>query len=344
MLVGKPRATPQSSPVVAMTMRAVVLSDYAGAKEGFDKTKFEVQQVDEPEPEDGQAVVKVMASSVNPVDWKLTSGSMRMYMPLTFPATIGYDCSGVVTKVGPGVENVKVGDEVWGDVMLQRRSVVTGGAYGEMVVAKASQFALKPKNLSFEQAGVFPLVGLTSVQALKRLEVKEGSKVLILGASGGTGMVGVQIAKAWGATVYTTCSTRNLEFVKTLNADEVIDYTKQNWGEVLKGKDLDAVYDCTGEPEAFEKAIEVLKEGGNFVSLHWTASEDKWRKGIKPARFSKDSDSPADLDVLKGLCEEGKLTLPIEVSFPLEQVADAFELSMKGKAVGKIGIKVAEKP
>lgn len=326
-----------------MTMRAVVVSDYAGAKQGFDKTKFEIQQVDEPEPEDGEAVVKVMASSVNPVDWKLTSGAMRMFMPLTFPAFIGYDCSGVVTKVGPGVENVKVGDEVWGDVMRQRRTV-TGGAFGEMVVAKATQFALKPKNLSFEQAGVFPLVGLTSVQALKRLEVKEGSKVLILGASGGTGIVGVQIAKAWGATVYTTCSTRNLEFVKTLNADEVIDYTKQNWGEVLKGKDLDAVYDATGEPEAFEKALEVLKEGGKFVSLHATPPEEKWRKGVKPAPFFKNPDSPADLDVLKGLCEEGKLTLPVEVSFPLEQVADAFELSMKGKAVGKIGIKVADKP
>merc|ERR1712129_235700 len=201
---------------------------------------------------------------------------------------------------------------------------------------------LKPSNLTFQQAGAVPLAGLTGLQALRSLEVKAGSSVLVLGGSGATGIAAIQIAKAQGATVYTTCSTRNLEFVKSLGADEVTDYTANDWSEVLKGKNLDGVFDSAGDKDAVTRAVNVLKESGRFTSITSPPPKDPLPKGIVAKLMMTQSDSVEDLDALKGFCEAGQLLLKTETSFPLEQVPEAFKLSMGGKVVGKISIEVSK--
>lgn len=322
-------------------MRAAMLQDYCGAKDGFDKTKITVEQTEIPEPEDGEVQIKVMASSVNPIDWKICSGAMRMMMPMTFPAAMGFDCTGVVSKVGTGVETLKVGDEVWADVIQAGRKVKLG-AFAEYVSVPVTKVSLKPTNLDWENAAVVPLVSLTSLQALRSLDTKEGSKVLVLGGSGGTGIAAIQIAKAMGAYVYTTCSTRNVEFVKSLGPDEVIDYTQQKWGEVLKDKNIDGVFDATGEQDGLTNAIGALKENGKFTTIAAGIPKEPLPKGITGTFLLTNNQSVPDLDFLKDLCEAGKLSIKIDTSFPLEQVGDAFAMSMGGKVVGKVSIKVAQ--
>lgn len=330
-----------SADAAAATMKACMLTDYCGAKEAFQPQNISLMDLPVPEPEEGEVQIKVAASSVNPVDWKLASGAMHRMAPLSFPLTLGFDCAGVVTAVGPEVERVKVGDEVWVDVvegMGGRPGKTKLGAYAEFVVTKESKVGLKPSNLSSEQAAVVPLVGLTALQCLRSLDIQAGSSVLILGGAGGTGIASVQVAKALGATVYTTCSTRNLEFVKGLGADEVIDYTASDWSEVLKDKKIDGVFDAAGEKDGLTRALGVLKEGGKFTSINIPPPKEPLPNGITAQFLLTNADRLEDLDFLKGLCEEGKLSIKIDTSFGLDKIQEAFQTSMAGKVVGKISI------
>jgi len=215
------------------------------------------------------------------------------------------------------------------------------GAYAEYVATKECKTGLKPTNLPFEKAAVVPLVGLTALQGLQKGEVlKEGATVLILGGSGGNGICAIQIAKAHGAKVYTTCSGKNVDFVKSLGADEVIDYTANDWSEVLKGKGLDSVFDTVGQDGTAEKAAGVVKDNGKIMAIMGGCKEPLPR-GITFQFFLTDSKNVADLDTLKTLVEANKLSLPVQETFPLERIPDAFKVSMSGKVVGKVCIKVS---
>jgi NADPH:quinone reductase-like Zn-dependent oxidoreductase len=284
-------------------------------------------------------LIKVASSSVNPVDWKILSGMMGPTAPIdNIP---GFDCSGVVVAVGSAVTRFKAGDEVWADVVDRNDAGLKLGAYAEYVATKEFKTGLKPTNLSFDQAAVVPLVGLTALQGLQKgMVLQEGASVLILGGSGGNGICAIQIAKAHGATVYTTCSGKNVDFVKGLGADEVIDYTKDDWSEVLKGKNLDSVFDTVGQEGTVQKAVDVVKDNGKIVAI-MGGSKEPLPRGITFEFFLTNSKNVPDLDTLKTLVEADKLSLPIQETFPLDKIPDAFKLNMSGRVVGKICIKVS---
>ena len=227
---------------------------------------------------------------------------------------------------------MKVGDAVWAVVIQKGPKGATLGAYAEYVVTKESKVSFKPTNLSFEEAGAMPLAGLTALQCLRAVDTAEGSAVLVLGGSGATGSAGIQIAKAMGAKVYTTCSTRNMEYVKSLGPDEVIDYTKQDWAEVLKGKNLDGAFDSVGENDGINRAVGILKAGGKVSTIAGAMPTEALPNGITAKFIMTNSQSVEDLDYLKGLCEESKLKMKIEKTYPFEKVAEAFQVNMAGKS------------
>lgn len=320
-------------------MKAVMLSDYCGAKEGFQPGNISVQEQPIPQPGEGEVQVKVQASSVNPVDWKLASGFMKGMLPFNFEKPLGFDVAGVVTELGEGATRLKVGDEVWGDCVSLGANGGTVGAYAEYVVVKESKLGLKPNSLTMQKAGVIPLIGLTAVQGV-RICGDDSKSILILGGSAAVGMAAIQIAKASGKKVYTTCSTRNVEFVTGLGADEVIDYSVSDWGEVLKGKNIESVYDTVGEKDALNRAVGILADGGKFCSIGDQIPEDPLPRGITGKFLFVDNDKLADLDYLKFLSDNALLSIPVDKSFTLATVADAFSYSMKGKAVGKVAIEI----
>jgi len=320
-----------------MAMRAVVCSGAIYAGETFTPEALAVKTCPVPGCADDEVLIKVAASSVNPVDWKILSGKLG---PVKEGMVPGFDVAGVVVKVGASVTRFKLGDEVWADVVERPDGVLKLGAYAEYVSTKENKTGLKPTNLTFDEAAVVPLVALTALQGLQKGDVlKPGATVLILGGSGGNGICGIQIAKAAGATVYTTCSGKNVDFVKSLGADQVIDYTKDDWGAVLKGKNLDCVFDTVGQDGTLAKASEVLKDNGTIKAI-MGGSKEELPRGITFEFFLTNSNNFADLDYLKTLVEAGKMRLPVQESFPLDRIADAFKLSMSGRVVGKVGVKV----
>jgi len=300
-----------------------------------DNLKF----VDAPLPtlEDDEVLLEVHGSSVNPVDWKVSCGYLAQVIPLQLPHNCGFDAAGVVVKAGPKVTAFKVGDEVYSDVGMRN------GAMAQYCAVKENLCSHKPKNLSFIEAAALPLVALTSYQAIVTvggIQHGKSQKVLILGGAGGTGYTAIQIAKELGAHVTTTASTRNVEFVKKLGADRVIDYSKEKWQDE-QGAQYDLLYDTIGEKGAWANAHKVLKQGAPFVTIaggkdSTDTTLDEKNKFIWMMKQS----SGKDLEVIKGFVEKGAVTSIIDKEFDLAHTADAFRHSMAGKAVGKIVIKI----
>ena len=237
------------------TMNAVVVRAF-----GDDDHVFEMKQVAVPDlSEEDEVLIEVYSSSINPVDWKASKGHLGIFGPKV-PYTAGSDFAGIIVKIGSSVRNFKVGDRVWGC------KAPKFAAWAEFLVEKESLISLAPYNIPLHLAGCLPLVGLTAIQSLK--SVAESDRVLILGGSGGTGSIGIQIAKALGAYVSATSSGKNLSYLKSTGADECIDYTLPgSWVDPLKGQDYDLIYDTVGEKVSYDKSYPVLKPGGRFVTI-----------------------------------------------------------------------------
>ena len=213
-----------------------------------------------PTPKANELLVQVHAASVNPIDNMIPTGIFKAVVKFQLPATLGSDLAGIVTEVGSGVTRFKVGDAVFANIFDQGT-----GAIAEYAVVPESAAALKPAKLDFVQAASIPMVGLTSWQALKgRFNLQPGQKVFIPAGSGGIGTFAIQLAKLLGATVGTTTSTGNVNLVRSLGADEVVDYTKQAFETVLR--DYDAVLG-TVRGDSIEKSVGILKPRGKIVSL-----------------------------------------------------------------------------
>lgn len=321
----------QKTEALPAVISAMVSTDYTGYAEVDESTLTFV--VDAPIPECGpnDVLIKVLASSVNPIDWKILSGALKDFMPRTFPHTPGFECCGVAVRVGADVQGIKQGDAVWSDS--------TQGCYAQYVAVPQEKVGLAPTNLAPQEAAVVTLAGLTSLQALEVIGAKEGSKVLILGGSGGTGHMAVMIAKSKGCHVTTTCSTKNVDFLKSIGADVVINYREAQWWE--EAKEMDGVYDCVGEKDVCEHAQAVLKEGGRFVTI---AAMDvrafQFKKDITGSFILTNSSTRTDLDTLKALCESGQIKPKVHKSFPLADIWGAFKESKTGRVVGKIAISV----
>jgi len=286
----------------------------------------------------GQVTVEVYATSLNPFDWKLREGFMKQMVPLKFPFTIGGDFSGVVTKLGTSVDrSFKVGDEVYGQAL-----VLTGasGAIAEFATVNVSNSALKPENIDFVTAAALPLVGSSAIDALEEhIGLKSGNKILIHGGAGGIGHIAIQMAKRLGAYVAATASSIDIEFVRSLGADEVIDYKTQKFEEILQ--DLDAVFDTVGG-QTTDKSFKVLKKGGIIVSMLGAPNPELAKQYGVTAIGQNTKITSAKLNRLTELADSGAIKPHIDKVFPLEQIRKAFEYLEKGHPRGKVVVKIKE--
>jgi alcohol dehydrogenase len=284
---------------------------------------------------DGQILVEVHAASLNPFDKALRLGFLKKNLPLQFPITIGGDFSGVVRELGKGVSDFKVGDEVFGQAL-----VVNGGsgAIAEMAAANGSNSAIKPKKVDFLQSAALPLVGSSAVQALEEhIGLKRGDKILIHGGAGGIGHIAVQLAKHIGAHVATTVSNNDVDFVKSLGADEVIDYRAEKFEDKIHG--FDAVYDTVGG-ETAERSFKVLKKGGKLVSMLGEPNPELAKKYGVTAIGQNSKVNSKSLNRLTELVEKGAVKPHIDKVFLFDQTKEAFEHLENSHPRGKVIVKV----
>ena len=308
-------------------MKAAVIHDY--------ETDITVAEIDAPELHDDAVLIAVHAASLNPIDYILQSGVMKDNIPLTFPHVMGFDVSGVVTEVGKDVTGIKVGDEVFA-----RPNQEDAGAIAEVARVKASELAIKPSSLSHAQAASVPLAGLTAWQALiTKGNLKEGDKVLIHAGSGGVGTLAIQIAKHFGAFVATTCGARNMDLVRDLGADLVIDYKTQRFEDEVS--DYDLVIDMIGG-ETLNRSFAVLKKGGTLVSIKGQDTDNLAQKhDVRFEWFFMQPDGAMLTDLAK-LITDGVVRTVIDSTYPMDETAAAYDALKDGHAVGKIVVTVAD--
>ena len=291
-----------------------------------------------------EVLIEVHATSVNPSDWKiipflkLLTGIKGPFRPVI----LGQDVSGVVVEVGRFVKNFKKGDSVYSF------NFTLGGAYAEYIAIASSMVAHKPSNMTYEEAAAVPEAALTAWQALLKLaKMKSGDQVLVIGASGGVGSYGVQIAKALGASVAGVCSTTNIELVKNLGADQVIDYKKEKFNDILTGYDI--VLDCVGN-ESLQSCASILKSDGIYITTlpNPKTSVEMLTTHLKPPVFVNQQKSitvftvpgGSKLEEIRSLIEAGKVRSLVDKVYPLEQATQAHDYSKQGRTKGKIVLKV----
>ena len=307
------------------TSNAIQVHSYGDA----DQLKFE--QAAQPEPQEGEVLVRVHAAGVNPVDWKIRAGFLKDFMPATFPYVPGADLAGVVERVGAGVTAFQPGQAVFG------RS--SQGSYTEYALAPADALALKSADLSFDEAATIPVGATTAWQALfDHGNLQPGQRVLILGGAGGVGLFAVQFARWKGAHVISTASASNADFVRSLGAETVIDYTKARVEDEIH--DVDLVFDTVGAA-ALASALPTLKRGGTLVSIAGQPDEAKAKElGVRTARFSAQVTSEL-LSTFARLIDEGQIKTFVGAVFSLDEVGKAHELSQGGHGRGRIVLHIA---
>ncbi len=308
-------------------MKAIQIHEFGGPE----VLKFE--DAPKPKPQPDEVLIKVFATSVNPVDWKIRKGRAKGKFPVKFPLIPGWDVSGEIEEVGSNIVNFRKGDEVY-----SRPDPAKNGTYAEYVVVKANLVNEKPKSIDHERAAAVPLAGLTAWQALfDHGDLQKGEKVLIQGASGGVGTFAVQFAKWKGAYVIGTASEKNIDFVKQLGADEVIDYKNEKFEN--KVKDVDLVLDLVGG-NVQERSLKVIKKGGRLVTTVQPQNQEEAKeKNIRIEGFLTQS-VPEELEQIKQLIDSGKVKPVVSKIMPLKDAAKAQELSEEGHPRGKIVLQV----
>lgn len=308
-------------------MKSYILNEAGSAEQ------LQLVNIDKPKIADNEILVKTVAISINPVDVKTRSGK-AFYTKLKTedPLILGWDISGTVEEIGKNVTDFKVGDEVFAMVNFPGH----GNAYAEYVKAPSDQFALKPKNSSHEEAAAATLAALTAYQFLNN-RVKPGDKVLIHAASGGVGHFAVQIAKIFGAKVTGTTSERNIDFVKSLGADEVIDYTKQPFETVVK--DFDFVLDALSG-ETLQRSIQTVKNGGTIITMPSGADLEEViaeaaKRDIKLFNQLVQSNGE-DMKQIAAWLESGQLKPEVSKTFDFSEMAKAHQEVETGRTRGKI--------
>ncbi|HEB2438556.1 NADP-dependent oxidoreductase [Bacillus thuringiensis] len=331
-------------------MKAMIIDRYG-------KVPMRMAEVPTPEINEYEVLAEIHAASINPIDFKIRDGKVKMLLKYEMPLILGNDFAGVITKVGSKVTRFKVGDEIYA---RPRKNKI--GTFAEYIAIHEDDIALKPKNLSFEEAASIPLVGLTSYQALHDImQLQKGQKILIHAGSGGVGTFAIQLAKIMGATVTTTASEAGANLVTSLGADEIINYKTEKFEDILKN--YDAVFDTIGGA-TLEKSFNIIKSGGNIVSV----------SGMPNARFGKEfgsgffktllfslaskklttlekkhnaqysflfmKPSGDQLRTIANYIEAGQIKPVIDRVFPFEDAQKAMEYSESGRAKGKIIVKI----
>lgn len=300
---------------------------------------FEAAEVERPQPLAHEVLVRVYATSINPVDYKIRqAGAWAGIKP---PAIIGYDVSGVVEAIGPEVQDFKVGDEVYYTPEIPGRL----GSYAEYHVANEAIVARKPANLSHIEAASIPLAGGTAWDALiTRAKLHAAETVLIHGGTGGVGSLAIQIAKAAGAHVYTTCSGANADLARKLGADRVIDYKTENFVEIVqketRGAGVDVAFDTVGN-DILAKSVNAVKPGGRIVGIANTTGDlnGAFYKNIT-VHFLFLQRARYKLDYLRNLIERDEVKPVVDAVLPLDQVAEAHKRLEHGGVKGKIVLDV----
>ena len=335
---------PSSSAVPKM--KAIVYHEFGGPE------VLRLEEVDKPVPKDNQILVKVRALSLNPLDWHFMEGTPYLGRPVAFGllkptvTQLGVDYAGTVEAVGKDIKDFKPGDEVYGNRF---------GAFAEYVVATEKAVALKPASLTFEQAASLPVAALTALQALRDSgKIQPGQKVLINGASGGVGTFAVQIAKSFGAEVTGVCSGRNVELVRSLGADHVIDYTKDDF--TRRPERYDLILDNVGNQtlSGFRRVLNpkgkyVAVGGGGVNDSRWTGPLVSALKMVVLKRFGSQEMSMMlaemsrkDLQALEDLIQSGKVKPIIDKTYPFNQLPEAMQYLEQGHARGKVVVTVAD--
>ena len=330
----------------------VFVADRYGKQE-----RLRAADVPEPDVGDNDVLIQVHATAVNQLDSKLRNGEFKLILPYRPPFILGHDVAGVVVRVGPRVRQFKVGDEVYA-----RPDDFRIGTFAELIAVKEDSVAIKPKNITMEEAASIPLVGLTAWQALvEKARLKKGQKVFIQAGSGGVGTFAIQLAKHLGATVATTTSAGNMALVKSLGADVVIDYKQDAFEERLSGYD---VVLNSQDGKTLAKSLGVLQAGGRLISisgppdpqfaedtkapwlvkqvmraLSWGARRQAQRRKVSYTfLFMKASGS--QLRQITPLIESGAIRPVIDQVFPFESTNEAMAYVESGRAKGKVVIKV----
>lgn len=325
------------------------------------KEKLQLSEVAIPVVKEDDVLVQVSAAGINSLDSLIRNGDFKLFLPYKLPFTLGHDVAGVVTKVGSRVSKFKVGDAVYA-----RPSDYSIGSFAEFISFNENDAALKPKKITMEEAASLPLVGLTAWQSLIEIaKLKEGQKVFIQAGSGGVGTFAIQLAKHLGAFVATTTSDVNIALVKSLGADLVIDYRKEDFSSKLK--DYDVVLHSNRDPKVLEQSLHILKPGGQLISLvgpptpefaqelglAWylklvtkllsSGVKRKAKKlGVKYSFLFMRADGK-QLNEIRSLVEAGKIRPVIDKIFPFEKTNDAMSYVESGRAKGKVVIKINDK-
>jgi len=292
-----------------------------------------VEEMPRPEPGDGEVLIRVKAASVNPVDYKIRSGSYKRAQ-IRLPLTLGRDAAGVIEGVGRGVAGLKTGDEVFAFLGAE------SGGYAEYAIAKENEVAPKPASLDFVHAAAVPLAAETALQALfDHGHLKANETVLIHGAGGGVGHFAVQFAKTKGAHVIATASGADLDLVRSLGADEVIDYKAQRFDETLR--DVDLVIDLIGG-ETQKKSWPVLKDGGRIVStLEPPSAAEAQQKHAQATAFMAQPRAE-QLRAIGQLIDDGKVRVVVSSTRPLEEAREAHQHLEHDHIQGKVVLTVGD--
>ncbi|WP_010458226.1 NADP-dependent oxidoreductase [Acidovorax radicis] len=332
-------------------MKAFVLDRYGK------KAALRLEELPTPELRDDEALVQIHAAGVNLLDSKIRSGEFKLILPYQLPLVLGHDVAGVITKVGPGVKQFKVGDEVYA-----RPDDFRIGTFAEFVPVKEASLALKPKNITMEEAASLPLVALTAWQALvEKAKLRKGQKVFIQAGSGGVGTFAIQLAKHLGATVATTTSTANVALVKGLGADVIVDYKTQDFEEILH--DYDVVLNSQ-DGKTLEKSLRMLKAGGKLISISGPPDPDFAREikapwfvklvvrllsaGVRRRALARQVGfsflfmraNGSQLREVTRLVEAGVIRPVVDRIFSFDSTNDALAYVESGRAKGKVVIKV----
>jgi NADPH:quinone reductase-like Zn-dependent oxidoreductase len=309
------------------TMKAIRLRSYGGPE------VLVLEEVPRPQVGAGEALIQVRAAGVNPLDWKVRAGHVKGWLPHRLPLILGWDVSGVVEAVAPGVTDFRVGDAVYGLLDFGR-----DGAYAEYVAARTLNLALKPSSIHYTQAAAVPLGSLTAWQSLFDVGgLKPGQTVLIHGAAGGVGHFAVRFAKWKKAKVVATASANNEAFLRDLGADEVIDYRITKFEKAVN--DVDVVLDTIGG-ETQQRSWQVLRKGGILVAtLGISSPEAATSHGVRGEGVMVHPDA-AQLTQIAALIDAGELIPAVSTILPLEEAARAHELSQTGHVRGKIVLQV----
>lgn len=309
-------------------MKAAQIDNYG------DATAIQVRDADKPTITDDQVLIQGAAASINPFDLAVLSGGAKSMAPLQFPATLGLDIAGHVVEVGGNVAGFAIGDAVYGTANAMFGA---SGAFAEFVAANGSNIAVAPAAISLADTASLPTAGISGLQAIDTLNVQPGQKVFIHGGAGGAGSIAIQVAKARGAYVATTASAANTDFVRSLGANEVIDYKIQNFLDIIK--DYDAVF-TTVRSNDINDVLTTLKKGGVAVSLVGPFDDTKAAELGVAASAQMTHVTTESLSELRELIENDKVRPVVDKTVTLDQIRDAYSALQNESIKGKIVISI----